>query len=172
MKTNANIPASLVADIAGQVSKHKSPKAIAKAVINLIIAIAAGLAIIFGNLESQSWGPMCLGCIVVICLIMSFVYMFGSTPELRYNGSKINGYQLYFNNPSIAAINVALRDKDRKVVLTYMNKAEIGLRLNVAISEDDSLKRMQFFKYVPFEYKPESEIIEIDAETAEFIEKL
>lgn len=172
MKTNDNIPASLVEDLAAQVSKHKSPKALAKAAITLVIAIAAGLATIYGNMEAQSWCPMCLGCLSVICLLLTIAYLFFSKPELKYNGSKINGYQFYFNNPSTAAIRIAIRDKDKKALLSFLNKNEIGLRLNVAISEDGSMKRMRFFKYEPFEYKPEGEIIEIDADTAQFIEEL
>lgn len=172
MKTKNQIPEALVQDVADKISRHKSSKAIYKSIVYLCIAILAGAVTIFGNLDAQSWKPMCFGCIAVIALIMAIVNMFGSKPEYKYNGVKLVGYEIYLNNPSVSAICVALRDKDLKTMRCAINKMEVGMRLNVAIAEDGSLRRMQFFKYVPFEYKPESEIIGIDAETAEFIEGL
>jgi len=124
------------------------------------------------DLQKGDWTEMCLGCIGVVTLIMTFVTFFGSKPQLKMNGVKLNGYEIYFKNPSIVEITRMLEARNAEGLRNAMNESDNGLRMNAIVAEDGSIKRYRMYKYEPFEYKPEGETVEMDAETARFIAEL
>ncbi len=171
MKTTNHIPDTLVEGLEG-ITRAKDKKNICKGCIYLAITAIAAILMFTLNLDKGAWGEMCLGCIGVIMLIMAFVAIFGSKPQLKMNGVKLNGYEIYFKNPSIAEITRMIEARDTDGLRNAMNDTDNGLRMNIAVSEDGSVMRYRMYKYVPFEYKPEGEIASIDAETAKFIAEL
>lgn len=171
MKTTNHIPDTLVEGLEG-ITQAKCGKAICKGCIYLAITAIIAVLMFTLNLEKGAWGEMCLGCLGVITLVMALVAIFGSKPQLRMNGIKLNGYEIYFKNPSIADITRMLEARDADGLRNAMNDTDNGLRMNVVVSEDGSVMQYRMYKYVPFEYKPEGEIVNIDAETAKFITEL
>ncbi|MCQ2237385.1 MAG: hypothetical protein MJZ18_10375, partial [Bacteroidales bacterium] len=103
---------------------------------------------------------------------MTFVTFFGSKPQLKANGVKLNGYEIYFSNPSIIEVTRMIEAKNAEGLRKAINNCDNGLRMNVVVSEDGNIRRYRMYKYEPFEYKPEGAIVEIDAETAKFIAEL
>lgn len=171
MKKTNNIPDTLVEGLEG-ITQAKCGKAICKSCMYLAIAAIATVLVFTLDLEKGAWLEMCLGSIGMITLIMAFVTLFGSKPQLKMNGVNLNGYEIYFKNPSIADITRMIAAKDADGLRDAMNDTDNGLRMNVVVAEDGSVMRYRMYKYEPFEYKPECEAVEIDAETAKFIAEL
>lgn len=172
MKSNNNIPSTLVDDLGRSITEHISRAAIIKTVIYVIVAAAAAALLFAGSIASPAWVPAALGTVATVCIVMAVVTCFGSKRELRYNGTRLRGYEIYFTNPSVSEITRLLREHDREGLLRAVNNTDNGLRLNVAISDDGSLMRYRMYKYVPFEYKPEGATVELDSATAEFVKTL
>lgn len=171
MKTTNHIPDTLVEGLEG-IIRAKDKKAICKGCIYLAITAIIAVLMFTLNLDKGAWGEMCLWCLGVIMLIMALVAIFGSKPQLKINGAKLNGYEIYFKNPSIADITRMIETRDADGLRNAMNNTDNGLRMNMIVSEDGSVMRYRMYKYEPFEYKPECNAVEIDAATAKFIAEL
>lgn len=171
MKKTNHIPDTLVEGLEG-ITRAKSGKALCRGCIYLVATIIIAVLMVTVEMEKGNWIEMCLGCIGVITLIMTIVSFFGSKPQLKVNGVKLDGYEFFFKNPSIVEITRMIENKDADGLRNAMNESDNGLRMNVVISENYDIMRYRMYKYEPFEYKPESEIINIDAATAQFLTNL
>jgi len=168
MKTTNHIPDTLVEGLEG-ITQAKSGSAICKGCIYALATVIIAVAMFALTLEKGGWIEMCLGCMGIITLIMTFVSFFGTRPQLKINGVKLDGYEIFFKNPSIVEVTRMIENRDAKGLRNAMNDCDNGLRMNVIVSENHDVMRYRMYKYEPFEYKPEGEIVNIDAETARFI---
>ena len=64
------------------------------------------------------------------------------------------------------------RATDKKALKSYKNTTENGLKLELAYSDDYSIARYRLYRYIPFEFQPDSEIIEINAERVKVLTQL
>lgn len=163
MKTN-NIPETLIEDVKEDIIRYKETKTIVKAVIYIALAIVLGILLMTANIDGKSWTGMCLGFVAIVLLIMGGIELFGKKKGMKYKGVKINAYQVYFKNPSTSEISRAIREKDTVFLKKEVNSTDMGLRVNMIAAEDGSLCRYRMYKYVPFDYQPEGEIVELTKE--------
>ena len=171
MKTTNHIPETLVEGLEG-ITRAKSGKAICKGCIYLLATIVIVVLMLTITLEKGGWIEMCLGCMAIISLVMACVNFFGAKPKLKLNGVKLDGYEIFFKSPSIVEVTKLIENKDAQGLHKIINDSDNGMRMNVVVAQDGSVMRYRIYKYEPFEYKPESEIVNIDAATAKFIAEL
>ncbi|MCQ2329631.1 MAG: hypothetical protein MJZ93_03630 [Paludibacteraceae bacterium] len=164
MKTTNNIPNSLLEDIQSDITYKKSVANLGKGICYIVVGIAAAVLLMVMEIGTSSWEVWGLGFVGTALIIMGFVAIFGSKPDVYYKGEKVAGYQAFFANPSTAAIGKFIDEKNTETLRKTMNTHDNGLRVNMAMTESGSLCRYRMYKYVPFEYKPEGEIVEIDRE--------
>lgn len=164
MKTTNNIPNSLLEDIQSDITYKKSVANLGKGICYIAVGIAAAVLLTVLETGTSSWEVWGLGFVGAALIIMGFVVIFGSKPDVFYKGEKIAGYQAFFANPSTAAIGKFIDDKDTEALRKAMNTYDNGLRVNMTMTGSGSLCRYRMYKYVPFEYMPEGEIVEIDRE--------
>lgn len=166
MKTN-NIPETLVEDVKEDITRYKETKNIVKAVIYIVLAIVLGVLLMTANIDGKSWVGMCMGFMAIVFVVMGAIALFGKNSAMKYKGVKINAYQVYFTNPSTAEIGRAIAEGNVDFLKKSVNTIDNGLRVNMIAAEDGSLCRYRMYKYVPFDYQPEGEIVEIEKEIAE-----
>jgi len=171
MKTTNHIPETLVEGLEN-ISQAKNGKAICKGCIYLLATVVIVVLMLTLDLQKGAWIEMCLGCMAVITLAMAGVNIFGKKPDLKVNGVKLDGYEIFFKNPSIVEVTRMIENRNQQGLRDIINDSDHGLRMNVVVAQDGSVMRYRMYKYEPFEYKPESEIVNIDAATAKFIAEL
>ena len=66
----------------------------------------------------------------------------------------------------------AIASKDAKALKSYKNESENGLKLELVYSDDFSIARYRLYRYIPFEFQPDSEIIELNAEQVKVLTQL
>lgn len=162
MKTTNNIPESLIEDIKSDITYKKSVSAIGKGICYIAIGIVAIVLLIIIGTDSAAWETWGLGCIGTILIVMGIMSICGSKPDLYYKNEKVIGYQAFFSNPSTSAISKFIDEENSEALGKAINIHDNGLRVNMVMTENGNLCRYRMYKYVPFEYKPEGEIVEIE----------
>lgn len=164
MKNN-NIPENLLEGL--NITKKRNSGSIAKALIYLVIAIAATLALVFIK-DSKSSMYMLIGIIAAFGYIMALCGLIFAKKDILCEGKRLNGHSFYFDTTT-ANIEKAIAAKDAKTLKNYKNTSENGLKLELAYSDDYSIARYRLYRYIPFEFQPDSEIIEIKADQVKII---
>jgi hypothetical protein len=159
MKNN-NIPENLLEGL--NITEKRNSASIIKAVVYLAVAIAATCSLIFIK-DSKSSLYMFAGIIASFGYIMAVCVLIFSRKDILCEGKRLNGYTLYFDTAN-ANVEKAIAAKDAKALKSYKNTTENGLKLELAFSDDHSIARYRLYRYIPFEFQPDSEIIEINAD--------
>lgn len=171
MKANNHIPASLTADLNANLTEHIAQATIVKTIIAFAIALLAAVVLLSGA-QGPAWLPTAMVSTALLAAVIGFVCLFGSRKELRLNGKKLTGYRLYFKTGSAQEIIRLINERNSRELKKMLNPQEGGLRLNLMMADDGSIARYRIFKYVPFDYQPESDIVEANLSTATFISEL
>ena len=159
MKNN-NIPENLLEGL--NITEKRNSASIIKAVVYLAVAIAATCSLIFIK-DSKSSLYMFAGIVASFGYIMAVCVLIFSRKDILCEGKRLNGYTLYFDTAN-ANVEKAIAAKDAKALKSYKNTTENGLKLELAFSDDHSIARYRLYRYIPFEFQPDSEIIEINAD--------
>ena len=159
MKNN-NIPENLLEGL--NITEKRNSASIIKAVVYLAVAIAATCSLIFIK-DSKSSLYMFAGIVASFGYIMAVCVLIFSRKDILCEGKRLNGYTLYFDTAN-ANVEKAIAAKDAKALKNYKNESENGLKLELAYSDDLSIARYRLYRYIPFEFQPDSEIIEIKAD--------
>ena len=167
MKNN-NIPENLLEGL--NITEKRNSASIVKALIYLAIAIAATCALVFIK-DSKSSMYMLVGIIAAFGYIMAVCVAIFASKDIMCEGKRLNGYTLYFDTAN-ANVEKAIASKDAKALKSYKNESENGLKLELAYSDDYSVARYRLYRYIPFEFQPDSEIIELNAEQVKVLTQL
>ena len=159
MKNN-NIPENLLEGL--NITEKRNSASIVKAIVYLAVAIAATCSLIFIK-DSKSSLYMFAGIVASFGYIMAVCVLIFSRKDILCEGKRLNGYTLYFDTAN-ANVEKAIAAKDAKALKSYKNTTENGLKLELAFSDDHSIARYRLYRYIPFEFQPDSEIIEINAD--------
>ncbi len=164
MKNN-NIPENLLEGL--NITEKRNSASIIKAVIYLAVAIAATCSLIFIK-DSKSSLYMFAGIVASFGYIMAVCVLIFSRKDILCEGKRLNGYTLYFDTAN-ANVEKAIAAKDAKALKSYKNESENGLKLELAYSDDYSVARYRLYRYIPFEFQPDSEIIELNADQVKIL---
>ena len=167
MKNN-NIPENLLEGL--NITEKRNSASIIKAVVYLAVAIAATCSLIFIK-DSKSSLYMFAGIVASFGYIMAVCVLIFSRKDILCEGKRLNGYTLYFDTAN-ANVEKAIAAKDAKALKSYKNTTENGLKLELAFSDDHSIARYRLYRYIPFEFQPDSEIIELNAEQVKVLTQL
>jgi hypothetical protein len=167
MKNN-NIPENLLEGL--NITEKRNSASIIKAVVYLAVAIAATCSLIFIK-DSKSSLYMFAGIVASFGYIMAVCVLIFSRKDILCEGKGLNGYTLYFDTAN-ANVEKAIAAKDAKALKSYKNTTENGLKLELAFSDDHSIARYRLYRYIPFEFQPDSEIIELNAEQVKVLTQL
>ena len=167
MKNN-NIPENLLEGL--NITEKRNSASIIKAVVYLAVAIAATCSLIFIK-DSKSSLYMFAGIVASFGDIMAVCVLIFSRKDILCEGKRLNGYTLYFDTAN-ANVEKAIAAKDAKALKSYKNTTENGLKLELAFSDDHSIARYRLYRYIPFEFQPDSEIIELKAEQVKVLTQL
>ena len=167
MKNN-NIPENLLEGL--NITEKRNNGSIVKAFVYLAIAIAATCALIFIK-DSKSSVYMLTGTIATFGYIMAICGIIFARKDVLCEGKRLNGYTLYFDTAT-ANVEKAIAAKDSKALKSYKNNSENGLKLELTYSDDYSVARYRLYRYIPFEFQPDSEIIELNAEQVKVLTQL
>ena len=167
MKNN-NIPENLLEGL--NITEKRNSASIIKAVVYLAVAIAATCSLIFIK-DSKSSLYMFAGIVASFGYIMAVCVLIFSRKDILCEGKRLNGYTLYFDTAT-ANVEKAIAAKDAKALKSYKNTTENGLKLELAYSDDHSIARYRLYRYIPFEFQPDSEIIELKAEQVKVLTQL
>jgi hypothetical protein len=164
MKNN-NIPENLLEGL--NITEKRNSASIIKAVVYLAVAITATCSLIFIK-DSKSSLYMFAGIVASFGYIMAVCVLIFSRKDILCEGKRLNGYTLYFDTAN-ANVEKAIAAKDAKALKSYKNTTENGLKLELAFSDDHSIARYRLYRYIPFEFQPDSEIIEINADQVKML---
>ena len=167
MKNN-NIPENLLEGL--NTTEKRNSASWVKALIYLIIAVAATCSLIFIK-DSKSAIYMFAGIVAAFGYIMAVCVPIFAHKDILCEGKRLNGYTLYFDTAT-ANVEKAIAAKDAKALKSYKNESENGLKLELAYSDDHSIARYRLYRYIPFEFQPDSEIVEINAEQVKVLTQL
>jgi hypothetical protein len=167
MKNN-NIPENLLEGL--NITEKRNSASIIKTVVYLAVAIAATCSLIFIK-DSKSSLYMFAGIVASFGYIMAVCVLIFSRKDILCEGKRLNGYTLYFDTAN-ANVEKAIAAKDAKALKSYKNTTENGLKLELAFSDDHSIARYRLYRYIPFEFQPDSEIIELNAEQVKVLTQL
>lgn len=159
MKNN-NIPENLLEGL--NITEKRNSASIVKSLVYLAVAIAATCALVFIK-DSKSSMYMLVGIIAAFGYIMAVCGLIFASKDIMCEGKRLNGHTFYFDTAT-ANVEKAIAAKDAKALKSYKNTTENGLKLELAYSDDFSVARYRLYRYIPFEFQPDSEIIEINAE--------
>ena len=159
MKNN-NIPENLLEGL--NITEKRNSASIVKSLVYLVVAVAATLSLIFIK-DSKSSLYMFAGIVASFGYIMAVCVLIFSRKDILCEGKRLNGYTLYFETAN-ANVEKAIAAKDAKALKSYKNTTENGLKLELVFSDDHSIARYRLYRYIPFEFQPDSEIIEINAD--------
>ena len=157
---NKNIPENLLEGL--NITEKRSGATIIKALIYLVIGVAATLSLVFIK-DSKSSMYMFMGIVAALGYIMAVCVVIFSSKDILSDGKRLNGYTFYFDTAN-ANVEKAIAAKDAKALKSYKNESENGLKLELAFSDDHSVARYRLYRYIPFEFQPDSEIIELNAD--------
>lgn len=167
MKNN-NIPENLLEGL--NITEKRNSASIVKSLVYLVVAVAATLSLIFIK-DSKSSLYMFAGIVASFGYIMAVCVLIFSRKDILCEGKRLNGYTLYFETAN-ANVEKAIAAKDAKALKSYKNTTENGLKLELVFSDDHSIARYRLYRYIPFEFQPDSEIIEINAEQVKVLTQL
>ena len=167
MKNN-NIPENLLEGL--NTTEKRNSASIVKALVYLVVAVAATCSLIFIK-DSKSSIYMLMGIVAAFGYIMAICAAIFARKDVMCEGKRLNGYTLYFDTAN-ANVEKAIAAKDAKALKNYKNATENGLKLELAYSDDYSVARYRLYRYIPFEFQPDSEIIEINAEQVKVLTQL
>lgn len=167
MKNN-NIPENLLEGL--NTTEKRNNGSIVKSLIYLAVAIIATCSLIFIK-DSKSSIYMFAGIIAAFGYIMTVCILIFTHKDVLCEGKRLNGYTLYFDTAN-ANVEKAIATKDNKALKSYKNTTENGLKLELAYSDDYSIARYRLYRYIPFEFQADSEIIEINAEQVKVLTQL
>ena len=167
MKNN-NIPESLLEGL--NTTEKRNSASIIKAVVYLAMAVAATCSLIFIE-DSKSSIYMLMGIVAAFGYIMAVCVLIFTHKDVICKGKRLNGYTLYFDTAN-ANVEKAISAKDAKALKSYKNESENGLKLELVYSDDFSVARYRLYRYIPFEFQPDSEIIELNAEQVKVLTQL
>ena len=159
MKNN-NIPENLLEGL--NITEKRNSASIVKALVYLVVAVAATLSLVFIK-DSKSSMYMLMGIVAAFGYIMTVCVLIFTRKDVLCEGKRLNGYTLYFDTAT-ANVEKAIAAKDAKALKSYKNTTENGLKLELAYSDDFSVARYRLYRYIPFEFQPDSEIIELKPE--------
>ncbi len=165
---NKNIPENLLEGL--NITEKRSGATMMKALIYLVIGVAATLSLVFIK-DSKSSMYMFMGIVAALGYIMAVCVVIFSSKDILSDGKRLNGYTLYFDTAN-ANVEKAIAAKDAKALKSYKNENENGLKLELAFSDDHSVARYRLYRYIPFEFQPDSEIVEINAEQVKVLTQL
>ncbi|MGL5682338.1 MAG: hypothetical protein ACRDDZ_04680 [Marinifilaceae bacterium] len=103
-----------------------------------------------------------VGLVVGICNIFTAPKLMVYTPT----NSKIHIYHFEFGINDYAKTKEILNTGNLHDLLQLEKSDGLSIRLEIAISNDEQLVAYQYFKYIPYEYVPDSDIIYLDWKTA------
>ena len=167
MKNN-NIPENLLEGL--NITEKRNSASIVKSLVYLVVAVAATLSLIFIK-DSKSSLYMFAGIVASFGYIMAVCVLIFSRKDILCEGKRLNGYTLYFETAN-ANVEKAIAAKDAKALKSYKNTTENGLKLELVFSDDHSIARYRLYRYIPFEFQPDSEIIELNAEQVKVLTQL
>lgn len=167
MKNN-NIPENLLEGL--NTTEKRNSASIVKTVVYLVVAVAATCSLIFIK-DSKSSIYMLMGIVAAFGYIMAVCVLIFAHKDILCEGKRLNGHTLYFDTTN-ANVEKAIASKDAKALKNYKNESENGLKLELAYSNDHSIARYRLYRYIPFEFQPDSEIIELKAEQVKVLTQL
>lgn len=167
MKNN-NIPENLLEGL--NTTEKRNSASIVKALVYLVVAVAATCSLIFIK-DSKSSIYMLMGIVAAFGYIMAVCVLIFANKNILCEGKRLNGHTLYFDTTN-ANVEKAIASKDSKALKNYKNESENGLKLELAYSDDHSIARYRLYRYIPFEFQPDSEIIELKAEQVKVLTQL
>jgi hypothetical protein len=167
MKNN-NIPENLLEGL--NTTEKRNSASIVKALVYLVVAVAATCSLIFIK-DSKSSIYMLMGIVAAFGYIMAVCVLIFAHKDILCEGKRLNGHTLYFDTAN-ANVEKAIASKDAKALKNYKNESENGLKLELAYSDDLSIARYRLYRYIPFEFQPDSEIIELNAEQVKVLTQL
>ena len=112
-----------------------------------------------------------MGIVAAFGYIMAVCVLIFAHKDILCEGKRLNGHTLYFDTTN-ANVEKAIASKDAKALKNYKNESENGLKLELAYSDDHSIARYRLYRYIPFEFQPDSEIIELNAEQVKVLTQL
>ena len=167
MKNN-NIPENLLEGL--NITEKRNSGSIVKSLVYLAVAIIATCSLIFIK-DSKSAIYMFAGIVAAFGYIMAICVLIFTRKDVLCEGKRLNGYTLYFDAAN-ANVEKAIASKDTKALKNYKNTTENGLKLELAYSDDHSVARYRFYRYIPFEFQPDGEIVELNTEQVKVLTQL
>ena len=164
MKNN-NIPENLLEGL--NITEKRNSGSIIKSLAYLAIAVIATCSLIFIK-DSKSAIYMFAGIVAAFGYIMAICVLIFTHKDVLCEGKRLNGYTFYFDTAN-ANVEKAITAKDAKALKSYKNETENGLKLELAFSDDHSVARYRLYRYIPFEFQPDSEIINLDADQVKIL---
>lgn len=101
---------------------------------------------------------LCLGFYLLICKSKHEVY--------KPTGAVVKKENIFYASEDFYNLKNALENKDVKGLEKLKKQHEGNVQLSVIYSNDNKYLAAQVLKYEPFEYKPQSDIITEEGETA------
>lgn len=164
MKNN-NIPTNLLEGL--NIIEKRNSKLWLKTIFYFTIALVSTAALLFIE-DSKSSVYMFAGIAAAFGYILGICVIIFSRKDTICDGKRLNGYTIFFDTDN-ASVEKAISAKDAKSLKDYKNSAENGLKLELAYSDDFSIARYRLYRYIPFEFQPDSEIIDINPEQAQIL---
>ena len=163
MKTILNVTTD------GKFSVVANKKSISTAIV--LFAVAIAVFVMANKMSDFAYiGMILLGIVLSIIAFIKFVN--GRDYVYLPTRSKLSKKTLFFNISDTSAIRNILDTGDyRKLKKHYSASNSGGAKLDVIVSEDKTYAAYRLYVYVPYDYEPVTELIDVVSENVgQFVE--
>lgn len=137
------------------------------------IAVVAVAVLYAAQISQKSPLYFILGLTAVVGVIMGITtIIFTKKAMYLADGNQRLECRSFFFNTTQNVLTEAIASRNANQLRSLMNNNDSGLRLDVLSSADRSVARYRIYKYIPFEYQPISEIVDIDDATLRVLVEL
>lgn len=140
-----------------------------KSLITGIILIIASCALFYlsslisGNMASSL---SIFGGVIMICVGLYLIIWQSKHEIYKPSGSVIKKVRIFYASEDLYGLKNSLENQDVKSFEKFKKQHEGNVQLSVVYSKDNQYFAAQVLKYEPFEYKPQSDILIAEGETA------
>ena len=172
MKNN-NISDTLVNSIESRIKYQHSTSMYIKVIVSFVIAVASVVILALANIDTKAPLFFFLGFMAIIGVAVGLITLFFTKKEMRLvDTNQIIRCQSFYFNATQTALDSAIAAHNFDSLKKMININDSGLRLDLLATDDASIARYQIMKYVPFEYQPCSDVVDVDRMTVEAMSKL
>lgn len=169
MKTSV-LSDTLLSKYQDKILRKKSPASWVSFFVVLSVAIASLIFLFSYNFGSDSELKFYVSFVMVAFFIIAVLqFLFG---KKRYyytpDNVVVNACEYYFNTTSDKLFD-AIKKGDKDYLKSVSNSVDSGIKLEMAYTDNGSLSVCQSFKYIPYEYLPDSEVVDLSKKEVELL---